>query len=433
MRFKVALFSWILFATDFTAHGMDAFTFEDLRAILLEKHPTTIAEVLSHIAASHPAYLKNHTLAYSSLSLHGSNYVNPRAIVYGPTADFIITFNGSPEQEGYGSLEVLSYSPENGYEFRDVSFLGEKKNHADVFAKNEIEIRTAEFAITKSNPKRCRMCHDTGRALSRPFWQPFKLWPGVYGSFDDHLFRYLYDAGGKRVVRGPGDGEPNTSAPLMKGRDTELEGFESYLRNQLTHSRYRYLPFPNGPEEIPFAPQGASVQRPNLALNQLFSYQASEQLLRTLDRGDKAEFNLTLLAAAYCVAERTPESPSATVAKLIESAKDWRIAFADDIRKLLDDDYYNLQIDFGRNLKPLDPKEHTDVDAENGRMYYLAAAIDLVGATPSDFAVNHRRMNDFDDGAGGLYALRPLLLETLRKKMSLPEQPDCVRILEKLR
>ena len=93
-------------------------SFESFREILLRERPHSVADAILAVQQAYPAYLSHHALAYHSLSLHESDYESPRAIVFGATADFIITFNGNPKHRGYGSIEAMAFSPTQGYDFR---------------------------------------------------------------------------------------------------------------------------------------------------------------------------------------------------------------------------------------------------------------------------------------------------------------------------
>lgn len=139
------------------------------------------------------SWRENYTLVYASRSLQDASPSAPRAILYGPEARFIVTFNGDPGQRGYGALETLEFdAARNDFHFREI-----------VFAPD----RPAQ--VSEDNPPRCVACH--GRP-ARPIWDTPPSWPGVYGE--------RYRAG--------------LSA-------AEVRGMRAFLARQPSDPRYRYL------------------------------------------------------------------------------------------------------------------------------------------------------------------------------------------------
>src|SRR5688572_936104 len=68
-------------------------TYESVRARIEECSLRRIEEVLAALPDTH---LANYTLMHRSRSLHGSSVENPRAILFGKDAKFVLTFNGDP-------------------------------------------------------------------------------------------------------------------------------------------------------------------------------------------------------------------------------------------------------------------------------------------------------------------------------------------------
>ena len=333
------------------AAGQDP-NFESFREILLQERPSSVAEAIEALQRRFPSYLSHHTLAYHSISLHASDFENPRAIVFGDTADFIITFNGNPEHRGYGSIEVMEFSPTRGYTFRAISFPQEPRNEADLLDRDEIELQTADLLISKPNPGICTSCHDKNNP--RPIWEPFPIWPGVYGSADDRLFRFLFDSEGQPI---PSD---VPSEPHLAGADTEKNGFLRYLANRPRHARYKLLPLPQGLDIQGFGnePTPGARNRPNLALTKLFSIQAAKLIARDASAEPNSRRKLALLAASECFRSQSTRPPPAALSEIVAGAELWRKIFRRDIAGQLKRDLNRMQDYFDGNLRLI-----TDTDS----------------------------------------------------------------------
>lgn len=175
------------------ATGDDSFGFSALRDLIESRGLHTVEEVVAAL----PHDLRSHyTLVFSSRSLQGASYVAPRAILFGHTARFIVTFNGEATQRGYGALETMEFEASTSrFIFREV-ILTPRQNEAQAL-------------ISPDNPSRCTACHGEP---ARPIWDGPNLWPGVYGE------RYL------------------TALSAAESR-----GIRAFLSAQPTHPRYRYL------------------------------------------------------------------------------------------------------------------------------------------------------------------------------------------------
>ncbi|NVN86204.1 MAG: hypothetical protein HXX15_08960 [Rhodopseudomonas sp.] len=396
-------------------------SFASLREILLHDQPTSIAATLQLISQQFPSYLAHHTLAYHSISLHASSAANPRAIVFGRQAEFIISFNGDPAQRGFGALEVMEFSPERGYAFREISFLREAKNGADLIDGDEIELKTADLLISKPNPSICTGCH--GIAGPRPIWEPFAIWPGLYGSVDDRLYRYVFDQQGRAQ---PGD---QTSVPDLDGIDFEKDGYAKYLINRQRHPRYSLLPLPLGLDRVAFeskpAPDGR--RRPNLALTRLFSIQAAKLLARDAGAGPNGPANLLALAAVECVRGNSSEAVPAALMPIIEKATAWRDRFKLEIAGMTRRDIDRMQDYFERNLR-LGTDDSELARQAASQPYLLATALDRIGMNIRNYAFNANRVASLQDGANGLFALNELLRDALQRQWRWDHPPTCAEI-----
>ena len=170
-----------------------SFDFTSLQALLERQDMRTIEEL---IAALPPAQRSRYTLVFDSRSLQGASFENPRAILFGPEARFIVAFNGSPAQRGFHVVETMEFDDDRK-EFR--------------LRELEFPERAAEgkVIVSEVNPERCTRCHG---APPRPVWDSFPLWPGAYGE------RYRASLSAR-----------------------ERTGLAAFLARQPMHPRYRQL------------------------------------------------------------------------------------------------------------------------------------------------------------------------------------------------
>ena len=133
------------------------------------------------LGRKYPEYLQFNTLMYSSFSIQESSFEEPRAIVFGPDAQFIFTFNGNSKQLGGMSFESAEYSQEShSFKFREIAF---KKypgfNLHDLnLDPNEIAYQDENIVISTPNPGKCLLCPWTKREprLADIFYLGGRLW-----------------------------------------------------------------------------------------------------------------------------------------------------------------------------------------------------------------------------------------------------------------
>jgi cytochrome c553 len=169
------------------------FDFESLSRVIAARHVGTVEELLAAL----PEDLRTHySLVFSSRSLQDASLENPRAVLFGSSAQLILTFNGDPSQRGFEAVETMEFDAHaNRFIFREITFSSDKSQPA--------------ARISDPNPARCVACHDRP---GRPIWDVPPAWPGVYGE--------RYGAGLSTM---------------------ELRGLRRFLGTQATHPRYRYL------------------------------------------------------------------------------------------------------------------------------------------------------------------------------------------------
>ena len=68
--------------------------------ILDEIHSQGIKDIEALLERFEPKNLERHLLLYGSESLQSASFLSPRVIIYSPSADFIMAFNGEPGSSG---------------------------------------------------------------------------------------------------------------------------------------------------------------------------------------------------------------------------------------------------------------------------------------------------------------------------------------------
>ncbi len=184
-----------------SAHALSDPTFEDISQLITSKNIKSVDSLLPLLPKE---YRSEFTLMYRSDSIQHASPLNPRAIIFGKTAQTLISFTcesgncvgGSDIEEGkkitkgpgkgmiqagFGRLEVIQWRNDSkSFEFREISF-----------PKTE----DGKVQISEPNPAQCLKCH--GVSDPRPIWAPYRNWPGAYGGRNDFsgpgVPRYLDD------------------------------------------------------------------------------------------------------------------------------------------------------------------------------------------------------------------------------------------------
>lgn len=184
----------LLLVLTVSAVHAENFSFASLEALVRAHDAGTVEELL---AALPEAQRRDYALMFDSRSLQAASFENPRVILYGPDARFVLTFNGSAAQGGFRLLETLEFdAAAREFRLRELEFPERPGGAAGV-------------RVSETNPERCMRCHGNP---PRPLWDSFPLWPGAYGE------RY--------------------GASLS---DRERAGLARFLAQQPAHPRYRYL------------------------------------------------------------------------------------------------------------------------------------------------------------------------------------------------
>lgn len=106
-------------------------------------------------------------LMYQSESIQGASPLQPRVVMYGNRGPFI-TFNGSKEQSGGDSVEVLQFNERvKNFELCEFDF--------------SERARLNDHIYSGINPPKCLSCHANGEGPEKvkPIWEPYPQWPGA--------------------------------------------------------------------------------------------------------------------------------------------------------------------------------------------------------------------------------------------------------------
>lgn len=192
-------------------------TFEELKNVLEANRFSKISDLLAYLERTKPDYRSRYTLGHHSRSLHESSKSNPRAIVYGESADFIISFNGHKDQKAYEMLETVEFDRrENTFKFREIEFDENGK------LGKPFQISEVGGPRTENGPK-CLACH-TGQ---RPIFESYHFWPGFFGSGDD----FPFSPGSQNEL-------PEAMGPRPQTAREDLAKFE---QSRSQNDRYRHL------------------------------------------------------------------------------------------------------------------------------------------------------------------------------------------------
>lgn len=193
------LFGVLIFYSIFSSAGIR--NIQQLETAISENSIKTVEEVLPLLDAdlrTNPLYV------YRSRSSQFGSFENPRAILVS-WDNFVLTFSGDPKKYGYDRLEMFEFDPRKAkFNFAEVILDGQNVGKID------------------RNPQRCTACHGNP---TRPLWNSYPLWPGLYGAIDDSV----YFPGGAVF-----DGY-KSFVPL------EEQNFISFQKNISQHPRYKHL------------------------------------------------------------------------------------------------------------------------------------------------------------------------------------------------
>src|SRR2546423_11118945 len=102
------------------------FNFASLQSLLSRQDIGSVEELIAALPA---AQRNRYALVFESRSLQGASPENPRVILFGPDARFIVTFNGSPAQQGFRVVETMEFD-DASKEFRSEEHTSELQSLA---------------------------------------------------------------------------------------------------------------------------------------------------------------------------------------------------------------------------------------------------------------------------------------------------------------
>jgi hypothetical protein len=178
--------------------------------LLKTSQPRTIEEALAAIHKVRPKFLNRAVFAYETrMAFDSATLLYPRIIAYGGDAKTILNFGGHPKQRFADRMEMVCFDDKEAkFDFYDVAFpleeppglpralassMPAKMVPTDVAALGP----EASAALTPEEKKQnytviqngrgVRTCANCHQSPSRPNWDTFALWPGVYGASSDVL------------------------------------------------------------------------------------------------------------------------------------------------------------------------------------------------------------------------------------------------------
>jgi hypothetical protein len=156
------------------AHAAESDPLVVVKAALAAVNSANGAPKVEDFLSSLPVdWRSNFTFVYGSASLQAASRTFPRAIAFAQDGQAVLTFNGHPDQFGYDQIELAIVRPNDWrLEYRDVTFCPEGTR------------APCQAVLSDANPEKCAACHGRGPHY---LWQPYKSWPGVYGSANDIL------------------------------------------------------------------------------------------------------------------------------------------------------------------------------------------------------------------------------------------------------
>lgn len=134
-------------------------TAEGIASFLEEQASPTVDNFLAALPSS---MKENFVLMHDSRSLQRATPLQPRQILFGSDARFLLAVSGIPDDPRYKELEFAEFEPSTGrYHFGIISFAGLEKPKV-----------TKDVAF-------CQNCHG---AAPHPIWAPYPDWKGAYGN-----------------------------------------------------------------------------------------------------------------------------------------------------------------------------------------------------------------------------------------------------------
>ena len=220
---------------------------EQIRRFVVEDGATQIEDVVRKLPQD---MRRRFTLVHSGKALLETNSAYPGVILFGDTAKTLIAYNGSPDQIGFSSLDILEFD-EKTQNYRPARFLF-SPTAAELAKGFELERIGQTNVYLERRPQNCAQCH--GENHHPIFESSYPDWAGFYGSERDHLFGSHLQA--------------------------EIEKYREFQRTGMTTARYEALIFPDAKfsavtpfldeqTEVKLDYQSAHDYRPNLVFGSM--------------------------------------------------------------------------------------------------------------------------------------------------------------------
>src|SRR5258708_18830764 len=127
--------------------------FETLRSTIVANRVRSVEDLLPLLS---PAMRSGFVLVFDSRSLQEASAPDPRVLLLGNDARFIVSFNGDARQRGFDTLETMEFDDTStAFTFREIRFPG-RSGGAD-----------GDVEFSQANPARCAACHG---APAHPIW-----------------------------------------------------------------------------------------------------------------------------------------------------------------------------------------------------------------------------------------------------------------------
>ncbi len=164
----------LIFFVSFSARS------QELSLTLIKNNlETTKARTVDQFLSELPKdALQHYTLVHTSRSLQQGSFDFPRAVIFSSNAKFIMSFNGSDEQRGYKSLELMEYNEiKKIYDFFTIEF--------SESLQNELKPQ-----LSSPNPNKCLNCHGHSKTeITRALWDPGPEWKSAFNA--NHSTSYI--------------------------------------------------------------------------------------------------------------------------------------------------------------------------------------------------------------------------------------------------
>lgn len=211
MAFRIVLSLLLFLGTSGVAQAMlnDIKSFGHLKQLIQDREIRSVDQLLENLP---DRYRKGHTLIYNTQALgqHLVSPARPRILFFGTTGEFMMTINSHPSggKAPVGDLEKVE----------TIEFVGDRTYLREI----EFDGVNSPFSKTiETNPARCLTCHGSD---PRGLWDPYNMWPGVYGSLSRGRVDFIaFDS------------------PEYHNFQTFLEERKTNLRYSFTHSEFKKL------------------------------------------------------------------------------------------------------------------------------------------------------------------------------------------------